>query len=89
MAVKSSLPGHYDAVLMDIQMPKLDGFDSAKAIKQLSDPINAAVPILAMTANVFDEDKDLAFDSGMNGFIPKPVDRELLVSTLAELFRDH
>ena len=86
--LQSALPGHYDVVLMDIQMPKLNGFDTARAIRELPDPINSAVPIFAMTANVFDEDKEKAFESGMNGFIPKPVDREYLVSSLAEVFKE-
>ena len=86
--VVNSLPGHYDVVLMDIQMPEIDGFQAAKAIREMDDPINAAVPIFAMTANVFDEDKEKAFESGMDGFIPKPVDREYLIGVLADHFGD-
>ncbi len=82
------LPGYYDVVLMDIQMPRMNGFDAARGIRSLPDPVNASVPIFAMTANVYDEDREKALESGMNGFIAKPIDSDYLVSVLVETFKE-
>ena len=84
--VAKALPGHYDVILMDIQMPVMNGFESAKMIRRLDDPINAAVPIIAMTANAFDEDRNKAILSGMIDFVPKPIDREHLINTITKVF---
>lgn len=65
--------GYYDAILMDIQMPNMNGFEATKAIRQLENPILANIPIIAMTANAFEEDKKAAMDAGMNGHIGKPI----------------
>lgn len=86
--LSSVLPGHYDVILMDIQMPGMNGYEAVKAIRRMRDPVNSNVPILAMTANVLDEDKKRAQEEGMNGFIPKPIDRELLIETLVEILSD-
>ncbi len=76
--VRASAPGYYDLVLMDIQMPRMDGFAAARAIRALPDRALASVPILALTANAFEEDRRAALNAGMNGHIAKPVDiREL------------
>lgn len=75
--------GYYDAVLMDIQMPTMNGYDATRAIRQLPDEGKASVPIIAMTANAFDEDKKNAADAGMNGHIAKPIDQKQMLSTLA------
>lgn len=83
--VKEHEPGYYDAVLMDIQMPTMNGYDATRAIRALEDEKKAAVPILAMTANAFDEDKKNAAEAGMNGHIAKPIDQKQLLSTLAEV----
>jgi CheY-like chemotaxis protein len=72
---------------MDIQMPKLNGFEAAKKIRELQDPINSSVPILALTANIFDEDRDKARISGMNGFIPKPIETGYMMSMIADVLR--
>lgn len=71
--VSDSEPGHYALVLMDIQMPVMDGYEATKAIRGLEDPALANIPILAMTANVFEEDRKAALENGMNGFLSKPI----------------
>ena len=77
----------YDLILMDIQMPKMDGFTATREIRTLDDNRKANIPIIAMTANAFEEDKKKAFESGMNGFIAKPINIKTLMATLTELFR--
>ena len=71
--VKNSTPGNYDLVLMDVQMPVMDGYTATRQIRALENPALAGVPILAMTANAFDEDRRRAMESGMNGFLSKPI----------------
>ena len=78
---------NYDLILMDIQMPRMNGFIATREIRTLSDNRKANIPIIAMTANAFDEDKKKAFESGMNGFIAKPINIKTLMNTLAEIFR--
>ena len=77
----------YDAVLMDIQMPGIDGYEATRQIRKLENPDIANVPIIAMTANAFEEDKRAAMDAGMNDHVAKPVDVEVLCATLAKFFR--
>lgn len=80
--IAESEPGYYALVLMDIQMPVMDGYTATKSIRNLSDSTKAGVPIYAMTANAFEEDRKKAIDMGMNGHIPKPIDPDLLISTI-------
>ena len=80
--VKNSKPGNYDLVLMDVQMPVMNGYEATKQIRALTDPALAGITILAMTANAFDEDRKRALKCGMNGFLSKPIVIEELLSTL-------
>lgn len=84
--VSSAAPGTYDLVLMDIQMPVMDGFEATRRIRSLKEPALSHIPIIAMTANAFDEDRRAAARCGMNGFISKPIDTEELLRTLHQIF---
>ena len=85
--VRSSPADRYDLVLMDIQMPVMDGYTATRRIRALNDPARAAVPIVAMTANVFEEERKRAFDCGMNGFLSKPLVIEALIAVLRDILR--
>ncbi|MCR5788876.1 MAG: response regulator [Lachnospiraceae bacterium] len=85
--VETSPPGYYQAVLMDIQMPVMNGYDATRAIRALPDPVQAAVPIIAMTANAFTEDMEEAKNAGMNAHIAKPLDVAKMLATLAEVLK--
>ncbi len=80
--VKNSKPGSYDLVLMDVQMPVMNGYEATRQIRALNDPALAGITILAMTANAFEEDRKKALESGMDGFLSKPIVIEELLSTL-------
>ena len=80
--VKNSVPGNYDLVLMDVQMPVMNGYEATKAIRALADPALAGITILAMTANAFEEDKKEALECGMDGFLSKPIVMEELLAAL-------
>ena len=83
--IRTSEPGRYDLVLMDVQMPVMDGCTATRHIRALKDPARAAVPIVAMTANVFEEERKRAFDCGMNGFLSKPIVIEELIDVLKDI----
>ncbi|MBS5301240.1 MAG: response regulator [Clostridiaceae bacterium] len=77
--------GTYDMILMDIQMPEMDGYEAARVIRQLPDRDKACIPIIAMTANAFEEDRKDAMAAGMNGHMAKPIQVDQLLSMLAEM----
>ena len=79
--------GYYDMIIMDIQMPNLDGYGAAKKIRSLSDKAKADIPIMAMTANAFEEDKAKALEAGMNGHVGKPIDVKKLMQTIDTLLK--
>ena len=72
-------------ILMDIQMPNLNGLEATKKIRQLEDAAKAAIPIIAMTANAFDEDRKMALEAGVNGFCTKPMNVDQLNKEIARL----
>ena len=79
--------GYYHLILMDIQMPVMDGYTATRAIRSMADPALANIPIIAMTANAFEEDREQAMAAGMNGHLPKPIDLEKMMALLRDLFR--
>ena len=80
--IRNSTPGEYDLVLMDVQMPVMNGYEATHQIRSLDNPELAGITILAMTANAFDEDRKKALEAGMNGFLSKPIIIEELIHTL-------
>ena len=84
--VAAAKPGDYDLVLMDVQMPVMNGYEATREIRQLEGPALAEIPILAMTANAFDEDRKNALECGMDGFLSKPIQIEELIQTLQSVF---
>ena len=86
--VAASAPDHYDLVLMDIQMPVMDGHEATRRIRSLEDKELAKVPVVAMTANAFDEDRKAAKECGMNGFISKPIHMQEVVQALRMCLQD-
>ena len=86
--MKNSSPGDYDLVLMDVQMPVMNGYEATKQIRALDNPTLAGIIILAMTANAFDEDRKKALECGMDGFLSKPIVIEELITTLQNNLQD-
>ncbi|MGN1410643.1 MAG: response regulator [Eubacteriales bacterium] len=83
----SAASDHYDLILMDVQMPRMNGFIATREIRTLSDSKKANIPIIAMTANAFDEDKNLAFEAGMDGFVSKPINIDALMNILKDILK--
>lgn len=83
--LKASEPGYYQLVLMDVRMPVMNGYEATKAIRSLDNKELASVPILAMTANAFEEDKQEAMAAGMNGHLAKPINVKVLFGTLDKI----
>ena len=82
-----SKPGDFDLILMDIQMPVMDGREAAKAIRNLNNPLLAKIPIIALSANAFESDKQLSIESGMNAHLTKPIDIPLLLKTIEKVIK--
>ena len=76
-------PGQYDLILMDIQMPVMNGYEATRQIRAMDSAYCRTIPILAMTANAFEEDRLLATEAGMNGYLTKPIDVEKMMKTIA------
>lgn len=83
--MKEMPAGTYDVVLTDVQMPIMNGYETTRAIRALDDPEKASIPIIAVTANAFDEDREEAEDAGMSGYVPKPIDITNLFNVLEEI----
>ena len=86
-AFASVKPGEYDMILMDVQMPVMNGYEATKAIRRSSHELAKTIPIIAMTANAFDEDRNKAFAAGMNGHIAKPIDVGRMVRSIGALVK--
>ncbi|MDO4483691.1 MAG: ATP-binding protein [Clostridia bacterium] len=86
--LQQAAPGYYDLILMDIQMPNMNGYEAAVTIRKLTDPVKASIPIVAMTANAFEEDRKEAFRCGMNGHLAKPVNVKDVLRQLSRLLQD-
>ena len=85
--IEAASAGRYDLILMDVQMPEMDGYEATRRIRALPDKKKAAIPIVAMTANAFEEDQKNALNAGMNGHIAKPLDIQKLFQVLSELLK--
>ena len=85
--IEQMSPGTYDLILMDIQMPNMDGYQAAQCIRHLNDKKKAEIPIIAMTANAFAEDRKRTFDAGMNGHIAKPIDIEKMGAVILSVLK--
>lgn len=85
--MKAAGAGRYDLILMDIQMPHMNGYEATRAIRSLKEPEKANIPIIAMTANAFEEDRRSAIEAGMNAHIAKPIDVNILLETLSEILK--
>ena len=79
--------GTYDAILMDIQMPRMDGYKATQEIRHMTDPEKAGIPIIAMTANAFTEDRIRAKEAGMDEHVAKPIDVKLLMKVIHKLVK--
>lgn len=86
--VRQSSPGYYDLILMDIQMPVMDGYSATKAIRQIENPVLAGIPIIAVSANAFEEDKRMAIESGMNAHLAKPLDTPRLYKLIRKFLKE-
>lgn len=75
----------YDVILMDVQMPGMSGYETTRQIRAMEDPKKAGIPIIAMTANAFEEDRRAAFEAGMNGYVAKPIETEKLMEMIGRV----
>ncbi len=87
MRMSSANSNDYDVILMDIQMPKMDGYIATREIRTLTSNKKANIPIIAMTANAFEEDKEKAFEAGMNEHIAKPISIDAVLQALDKVFK--
>lgn len=84
--LKHAEPGYFSLVLMDIQMPVMNGYEASKAIRKLEDPALSQIPIIALSANAFESDRQMSLESGMNEHLTKPIDIPLLLNTISHIF---
>ena len=87
-AVEMVEKGSYDLILMDVQMPRMDGREATRRIRQLRDKRKAGIPIIALTTDTREEDRRAAFRAGMDGFLGKPIDRSQLCRTITGIIQD-
>lgn len=84
--IETHQTGYYDLIFMDIQMPKMDGYTATREIRTLNNHKCANIPIIAMTANAFEEDRKKAVKAGMNGHIAKPISADVILENLDQIF---
>ena len=82
--IKEAPAGYFDLILMDIQMPNMDGIEATRQIRALADKEKAELPIIAMTANVYEKDRNAAFRAGMNDFTEKPIIKKALLTAIRQ-----
>lgn len=87
--IKQAKAGYYNLILMDIQMPVMDGYCTARTIRSMDDPSVSSIPIIALSANTFDEDKQMSLDSGMNAHMEKPINTPQLLNMIHKLTYDY
>lgn len=85
--LSKSAPGYYDLILMDVQMPNMNGYEATKNIRSLQDKVKSGIPIIALTANAFEEDRKNAYEAGMNGHLAKPIDVKKLIVEIQSVFK--
>lgn len=85
--MRTAKPGQYDLILMDIQMPIMDGYEATRQIRKSENPEIAKIPIIAITANAFEEDRQKALEAGMNEHVSKPIDLERLLEVLKNVLK--
>ena len=85
---EASEPGYYSAILMDMRMPEMDGLEATRTIRALERPDAKTIPIIALTANAFDEDVQRSLQAGLNAHLTKPIQQDALFSTLESLIKD-
>ena len=85
--MRTAKPGQYDLILMDIQMPIMDGYEATRQIRKLENPETANIPIVAITANAFEEDRQKALEAGMNEHVSKPIDMERLLEIMKKVLK--
>ena len=83
--VRCADPGYYDCVLMDVQMPEMNGLEATRSIRAMDNPWVSSIPIIAMTADAFSENVTECLNAGMNGHIAKPIDVKAMIKTLTEI----
>lgn len=85
--LRHTKPGYFSLILMDIQMPVMNGYEASKAIRKLTDPALSQIPIIALSANAFESDKQMSLESGMNEHLTKPIDVPLLLNTISDILK--
>lgn len=85
--LEKAAPGYYDLILMDVRMPRMDGHEATRRIRRLAEPQKAGIPIIALTANTFPEDRQAALRAGMDAFLGKPIDPKLLRQTIEKILK--
>ena len=85
--MRTAKPDQYDLILMDIQMPIMDGYEATRKIRKLKNPETANIPIIAMTANAFEEDRQKALEAGMNEHVSKPIDLARLLEAVKKVLK--